>query len=48
MKHPSDTAVGYIYDFFSDTYFDNETKNRALIYRKEALRAAHRQIIVEQ
>jgi hypothetical protein len=48
MKHPSLVAVDYIYDFFSDSYFDNETKSRALMCRKEALRAAHRQIIVEQ
>jgi Zn-finger protein len=48
MKHPSETAIDYIYDFFRETYFDIKTKNCALFHRKEALRAAHRQIIVEQ
>jgi hypothetical protein len=26
MVHPSDTAVNYIWDFFADTFFSEETK----------------------
>jgi hypothetical protein len=45
MKHPSDTAIDYIYDFFADTYFTTKTKALALENRKIALRSAHRQIL---
>jgi hypothetical protein len=45
MKHPSDTAVDYIYDIFANTYFTTKTKALALENRKIALRAAHRQIL---
>jgi len=45
MKHPSDVAVDYIYEHFSDTYFSQTTRQKALESRKAFLRASHRPII---
>lgn len=45
MKHPSPTAVEYIYDIFSSTYFDRQTASKASGFRKLHLQEAHRPII---
>lgn len=45
MKHPSDVAVDYIYDIFSETYFTRSTIQAAIESRKASLRAAHRPIL---
>ena len=48
MRHPSETAVEYIYEKFADAYFSEETKNEAMGQRKISLRAAHRPIITDK
>lgn len=48
MRHPSETAVDYIYDKFAETYFSADTLRRTLENRRVSLTAAHRQIIIEQ
>lgn len=45
LRHVSDTAVTYIYEHFSDTYFSKDTIACAEICRKQFLRSAHRQIL---
>ncbi len=45
MVHPSDLAVEYIYEIFTETYFGRQTIEQARVFRKEAARAAHRQIL---
>lgn len=45
MKHPSETAVDYIYERFADTYFTPATMARATECRKASKRAAHRPIL---
>lgn len=45
MKHPSDVAVEYIYEKFSETYFESATRDKASSCRKEWKRRAHRTII---
>lgn len=45
MKHPSETAVDYIYDIFSDTFFDPDTKRKALECRRSFRASCHRQIL---
>jgi hypothetical protein len=42
MVHPSDTAVGYIWDFFADTFFSTETKRLNERIGKITLAAKHR------
>lgn len=42
MKHPSETAVDYIYEKFTDAYFTDETRALARECRKEYLRSQHR------
>ncbi|MDE6288275.1 MAG: GSCFA domain-containing protein [Muribaculaceae bacterium] len=41
MKHPSDVAVDYIFDCFSDAYFDNATRLKAAASYKESRRNRH-------
>lgn len=45
MKHPSEMAVDYIYELFSDTFFDAGTKARALQCRREYMASRHRPIL---
>lgn len=45
MKHPSETAVDYIYEQFADTYFQPPTVDLAIKRRKDALAMAHHTII---
>lgn len=45
LKHPSPMAVDYVYEVFEKTYFTAETRQRALLARQQAARAAHRPII---
>ncbi len=45
MKHPSETAVDYIYGHFAATYFSEETACKASAARKEFLRSQHRNIL---
>nr|MDE5608468.1 GSCFA domain-containing protein [Muribaculaceae bacterium] len=42
MKHPSETAVDYIYERFSESYFTQSTLLKATAARKAALRSQHR------
>lgn len=42
MKHPSPSAVSYIFDLFSSTYFDRETISVSAQARKLTLRLSHR------
>jgi lysophospholipase L1-like esterase len=42
MIHPSETAVEYIWQFFSDTFFDDETKRLNMRIEKIAAAARHR------
>ena len=46
MRHPSDTAIDYIYEKFMEAYFSEKTRQKALENRKASIRAAHRPIIV--
>lgn len=41
MKHPSDTAVEYIFEHFADAYFSEQTKAWARIKDKESRRQRH-------
>lgn len=45
MKHPSEVAIDYIYEKFSQTYFSPITLTTALAARKQFLRESHRQIL---
>lgn len=45
MKHPSEVAIDYIYDKFTQAYFTPATAAAALTARKQAQRAAHRPIL---
>ena len=45
LKHPSSMAIDIIYDFFFNTYFDKDTRQRAMQYRAERLKALHCTII---
>ncbi len=45
MKHPSETAVDYIYSIFSETYFSKETIAAALEARRQHLASLHRPIL---
>lgn len=45
MKHPSPTAVDYIYEIFMDTYMTPEVRRNALEARKAYKRSMHRQIL---
>ena len=45
MKHPSEVAVDYIYEKFSDTFFSRQTRAEAIEARKRHLAACHRQIL---
>lgn len=45
MKHPSEVAADYIYELFSDTFFDSGTKARALQCRREFMASRHRSIL---
>lgn len=45
MKHPSETAIDYIYELFSDTFFCSDTQALAIQHRKAARAALHRPIL---
>lgn len=45
MKHPSATAIDYIYERLSESYFTRETQAMATEARKTALRSQHRPIL---
>ncbi len=45
MKHPSDVAVDYIYEFFSHTYFNVDTRREAVEYRRQYKASLHRPIL---
>lgn len=45
MKHPSETAADYIYDFFTKTYFSKATQASALESRRLNKSALHRPIL---
>lgn len=45
MKHPSDVASDYVYEVFCDTYYSQQTKEKALYYRKQYLSTLHRPIL---
>ncbi|MDE5642447.1 MAG: GSCFA domain-containing protein [Muribaculaceae bacterium] len=45
LKHPSDMAVEYIYDIFSQTYFSNDTILEARSRFAASLRNAHRPLL---
>lgn len=45
MKHPSDTAVEYIYQLFSRAYFSETTLRHAAERRRQYMRSLHRPII---
>lgn len=45
MKHPSETAVDYIYSIFSETYFSKATRAAALEARRRHLASLHRPIL---
>lgn len=45
LKHPSETAVDYIYELFCSSYFSPETMREACKSRKEFIRKSHRPII---
>jgi hypothetical protein len=45
MKHPSETAINYIYNIFEQSYFDKATSQKALECRRIFARQNHRQII---
>ncbi len=45
MKHPSDVAVDYIYEFFSHTYFNADTRREAVEYRRQYKASLHRPIL---
>ncbi len=41
MKHPTDFAVDYVYEYFKKTYFSQSTIERARVCRKEWQRSLH-------
>lgn len=45
MKHPSEVAVDYIYDIFSQTFMSPDTRAKALQARKEFTHSQHRPIL---
>lgn len=45
LCHPSDLAADIVYERFLDTYTTPATRQQALLFRKEALRAGHRTIV---
>ena len=45
LCHPSDHAADIVYERFLDTYTTPATRQQALLFRKEALRAGHRTIV---
>ncbi len=45
LKHPSDTAIEYIYEKFADTYFTPATKETVRARHAAYLRQAHRESI---
>ncbi len=45
MKHPSQVAVDYIYEVFSDVYFTASTRKEAAEARRRYLAAQHRPIL---
>lgn len=45
MKHPSEVAVNYMYEKFSEVFFSKATVDKSLLARKENLRLAHRPIL---
>ena len=45
MKHPSETAVDYIYERFSEAYFDRNTLAEAMACRARSRHEAHRPIL---
>ncbi len=45
MKHPSETAVDYIYEKFAETFFSQDTCREALEARRRHIAAAHRPIL---
>lgn len=45
MKHPSEQAVDYIYERFSDTFFTKDTMRDALAARRLSMAANHRPIL---
>lgn len=45
MKHPSDSAIDYIYEKFAETYFSPATKETARLRHADFLRSAHRPTI---
>lgn len=44
LKHPSHLAEEYIFELFSDQYFDRDTDSYIKIKRKESLKEKHRPI----
>ena len=45
MKHPAPGPGDYIYELFSDTYFDAETLDRARQCRRDFMASRHRPIL---
>lgn len=45
MKHPSEQACDYIYEHFSNAYFNDRTLKLVKSFRDKALRDAHRQLL---
>lgn len=45
LKHPSETAINYIYEVFGEYYFSNQTIEKARVCRKQSKRKAHIPII---
>lgn len=45
MKHPSETAVDYIYEKFSDAYFTKDCRQAAALARRAYKSSQHRQIL---
>lgn len=45
LKHPSDMAEEYIFDRFSDMFFDRDTRRAVEAARRDCRRAAHRPIL---
>lgn len=45
MKHPSEVAIDYIYDFFLNTYMTKQTQEEAAENRRRFRASQHRQIL---
>lgn len=45
LKHPSETAIQYIYEVFAGFYFDSRTIEKARVCRRQSKRLAHIPII---